>query len=1504
MAEAKEREAGEVLDGRYQLVERLGRGGFGDVWRADELLPDGTTLRQVALKLLHPGMADAQDWGAEARIIASLRHPALVTIYAAGLLEVDRPIPFVAMELLIGKNLAELAAQQDKVPWRRVLSWAREAAGALDVIHRASVVHLDLKPANLFLPDEGGIKVLDFGIARQGRGRPTTMAPTEEADEMSTAAFMVAQAEEGARAKPQLTGTMTRSVVGTPGFMPPEIFEDGEATAASDAYALAACIAQLATGRLPQRITVRPDEEAKTTLQAWFAEVQSATVRGQLRDLAADHPDLPPALIGLLQRWLALDPDARGVSRGTLHEQLDEVWRCPQGWDGSPYCGLASFGLHDEGKLFGRGPDTGRIGRELVDQPCLVLQGEGGIGLRSFALAGVVPELARAFADGRHDWLCCVVDLDEAPDEALRRSLGPWLDDHGGDGEVDDLLTALLAWADAGRVGVVLVLDDLHRLLEAPEEARRQVDRLARRLAEGHEGLRFIGTLREEHTPGLLELELGDALRPWLRFMTAPQPSAVRRIVAGPLGAKGITVEGLQQVVDELQAELQADGRRLPYLSLALDAWWRSADGAPQIASWRKSGGLTGWLVQHADEVFEAMEPTLLPLADGLLLRLVSVQGELLEVAEHELVAAADDQDGVRKAIECLVGGRLVVRSGPRLRLGHPGLVDGWARLNGLRLQDMDRLTFLEDLRDATQRWAMAGHTRAKLWGARRLGELDGRAAELIGDLGDAERAFIAATRKAVRLSWVIRGLVALCAVALLMGAYWFERTMDARQEAQRRRLEQAQTRTAIGQLVTRSRRTGDPYLRVALLAGAVNLGSTDPVLPLELLSTAQGLPRARFLSLQKVPQPAFPWGERWLLGGSGAHATLFDFKPPPGDEWGPVAARFRPHAQGMYDFVPLPFDTSFVTRGLDGKLKVWRLGDEGQLALAAVSPMRCFRGLSAILVAERAPVIACTTSDGLALWDLREVDKVRLDPFHGRVMHLSADGGWVAAARLRKVLLWHPQSGRRHEFDAIEAPSLARFSPRDELVALVRPEVIDVFDLRGDRPDLIHSTDTFISDPVLGQWGPSGVDFAACNYEGDGEWRYLRKGLRSPKDERPDDTRRPCRRRHSSWPRPLDHVEDYGQLLQRRSLGPRVYEGGWQLQDGRLITRDLVMFDPRDKVLAGLIGARGVPKAVVGPGESVAAVYRDGDEVVWQVGANVRIHKIGGQEVIRRPGHLLARCPDGRLLSWRRTDEQHWELFGARSDIKLTTVRRKPGFVIGTDPGCHKVVFQSLEGKLGSVDLNAARGDVVTPAALPGPAGSYVMDGYVYDARPSLGWAGDGGAPEPGLWLAFSGGAMVRVEGPSGSIRPYGHATPRSSAMTDGPQPGQLIFADETGLVLRSEQGQDRVLLAPTADRVWEDIRVLPGGHTLLVAWAHGVAMVDIARREILGELETRGRGRLAPWDDEGSTLVWAFDFMGQPVGEVIPIGPSLAKEAGAAASNLRAKLGPGRRPLIELED
>jgi hypothetical protein len=319
-------------------------------------------------------------------------------------------------------------------------------------------------------------------------------------------------------------------------------------------------------------------------------------------------------------------------------------------------------------------------------------------------------------------------------------------------------------------------------------------------------------------------------------------------------------------------------------------------------------------------------------------------------------------------------------------------------------------------------------------------------------------------------------------------------------------------------------------------------------------------------------------------------------------------------------------------------------------------------------------------------------------------------------------------------------------------------------------------------------------------------------------------------------------------------------------------------------------------------PGSSVVAVVREtADAIAWQVGRHVRVHDTLGKEILRAEGNLLARCPDGKLLAWRKAGGDRWQLFGVRNDVPIGTVARTPGFIIGADPACRRLFLQRLSGELSSLVIgDASSQSVVEPTPIATAGAGYVVDGYAYDARPS---AARGDLPA-GLWVAFSSGALLRLDGSDASVRPYGHATPRATAMADGLRPGELLFADDTGVVLRAPGAKDRVLLAASGDRSFEDLHVLPDGRTVLLSWAHGVAMLDLERGEILAELETPSRGRLAPWDEEGSLLVWPFSFEGDARGEVVPIGPTLVGALAGAASNLRARLSNDMQPLIELAE
>ena len=319
-------EAGHVLDGRYRLVVRIGRGGFGDVWRAVELLPDGEPLRDVALKLLSPEIANS-DWSEEAKLLASFSHPSLVTIYAAGVLEY-LGAPFVAMELLLGETLADTLRLQKRIPWRVALRFMREVAEALDVIHLRGVVHLDLKPANIFVTQEGRVKVLDFGISRSATSKPNRdRAPHSEQSmgTMPTAVFLAETSDPfaatqraatgGGAAGPDSMPAEERVVVGTPGFVAPEVLQLGEPTMLADAYALGVTLALLATGRLPQAIEHEPPDDADfQQFRTYWIELREATLKGSLRDFSEEG--LPEGVIHTIERLCAVDP-VRRTLRGT-----------------------------------------------------------------------------------------------------------------------------------------------------------------------------------------------------------------------------------------------------------------------------------------------------------------------------------------------------------------------------------------------------------------------------------------------------------------------------------------------------------------------------------------------------------------------------------------------------------------------------------------------------------------------------------------------------------------------------------------------------------------------------------------------------------------------------------------------------------------------------------------------------------------------------------------------------------------------------------------------------------------------------------------------------------------------------------------------------------------------------------------------------------------------------------------------------------------------------------
>ncbi len=193
---------GRLIAERYRLVERIDRGGTAEVWRArDERLD-----RDVAVKILGSAADPAfrERFTTEARRAASVSHPNIVTVFDEGQ---DASGAFIVMEDVRGRSLRDVIADRGALPVDEAVAIIGQLAGALDATHRAGLVHLDVKPANVIVDPAGNVKLTDFGIARAARD-------SEERELVGTARYIAPERVEGRPVTPRAFELLT----GQPAF--------------------------------------------------------------------------------------------------------------------------------------------------------------------------------------------------------------------------------------------------------------------------------------------------------------------------------------------------------------------------------------------------------------------------------------------------------------------------------------------------------------------------------------------------------------------------------------------------------------------------------------------------------------------------------------------------------------------------------------------------------------------------------------------------------------------------------------------------------------------------------------------------------------------------------------------------------------------------------------------------------------------------------------------------------------------------------------------------------------------------------------------------------------------------------------------------------------------------------------------------------------------------------------------------------------------------------------
>ncbi len=266
--------------GSYRLIEPLGEGAMGSVWKAMDLRLE----RVVALKLLKD--ADESRRRAmliEAKTACQLHHPNIATIFEAGEVE---GTTFIAMEFVEGRTLRAFVPERKDADW--LMKVARQAGGALAHAHLKGIVHRDIKPENLVLNADGAVKILDFGIARRHGSEPAPGPPSAATAGGLPTGHFATLVERTAPGYSQ----------GTPAYMSPEQANGYEVGPASDQFSLGVVLYELATGHHP-------------FLRGSLVETLFAVVKDEPGSLRSARPDLAPGFVAAVERLMAKLPASR-----------------------------------------------------------------------------------------------------------------------------------------------------------------------------------------------------------------------------------------------------------------------------------------------------------------------------------------------------------------------------------------------------------------------------------------------------------------------------------------------------------------------------------------------------------------------------------------------------------------------------------------------------------------------------------------------------------------------------------------------------------------------------------------------------------------------------------------------------------------------------------------------------------------------------------------------------------------------------------------------------------------------------------------------------------------------------------------------------------------------------------------------------------------------------------------------------------------------------------------
>jgi len=712
----------------YELVEEIGEGGFGVVYRAWQ----PQLAREVAIKAIRPALANEpgfiRRFEAEAQLVARLEHANIVPLYDYWR---EPGAAYLVLRWIRGGSLEE-RSRRSPFDLETVARLAEQIASALSFAHRLGVVHSDLKPANVLLDEEGNAYLSDFGIAADLRG-----LRSEEQDLRLS-----------------------------PAYLSPEQIRGEPPTPATDIYCLGLLLYQLLCGGHPFSGTP-PVAMMQKQLSEPFPRVTER------------RPELPRAVDEVIARATAKDPGARFSDvaafdlalQAALHPGRARIALDAGVELANPYKGLRPFAEADAQDFFGRDALVDRLVARLSETAegsrFLGVVGPSGSGKSSAVRAGLIPALRASAIPGSDTWFVVEMMPGARPFEELEAALlriaanpPPTLADRlHGDNGLTDAVERVLPPDGSELFLVIDQLEELFTHVDDEETRARFLACLASAATESGSRVRMLVTLRADYFDRPLAYPgFGPLLGSRTETVTSLTPAELELAIAAPAQRIGVTVE------PDLRAEIVADsaGRlgALPLLQYALTEMFdRCEDGALTLPAYREVGGVGGALADRAEQIYEATRGGKGKEATRqLFLRLVNVDEGIEDLRRRVRRSEVDSLEGHREAMTAaidaftrhrlLTSDRDPVTREPTVEVAHEELLRSWPRLRGWIDSAREDLRNHRRLAAEAAQWEDAGRDPSFVLRGSRLERFETWAAGSGFALSSSEREYLAASRR------------------------------------------------------------------------------------------------------------------------------------------------------------------------------------------------------------------------------------------------------------------------------------------------------------------------------------------------------------------------------------------------------------------------------------------------------------------------------------------------------------------------------------------------------------------------------------------------------------------------------------------------------------------------------------------------------------------------------------------------------------------------------------